>query len=405
VNQRIEEGKRLLNALGRHSDIIMHAYIQGSVDERAFPGQSLDQLVRLGVLWRPGHKQALRLKGVVRNLLEGSLQDERNRVMSGNVSAALQGLKTLAEHYKESHSAQRFAEAQSYLSELTEHVYQLSESLGNNIRVLFSRINDEFGYVASVEAKIRENQLAQEQVSELLHQLECFRFDQLSEVAGNHSELRHLLVVTLQQRFAKAAQELSVVQARLLALLGRFREFQGRTRLLKGFMLHLEQQPDFAPRNYASMTNLPALFNQSNPVLAPAAADITNSEHENVLAIIAASVSDKQLRQPQRTVPQKAVALSVDAQEAITLSSSKLQKAVEKLFESVIDSGELTSALEFYEKQQLEFDTEAWLYQVIGEYDALDIRDKEFVALEWEGRPDPVFTGNYYIEDIKLGLR
>jgi hypothetical protein len=345
------------------------------------------------VLWRPGHKQALRLKGVVRNLLEGSLQDERNRVMSGNVSAALQGLKTLAEHYKESHSAQRFAEAQSYLSELTEHVYQLSESLGNNIRVLFSRINDEFGYVASVEAKIRENQL------------ECFRFDQLSEVAGNHSELRHLLVVTLQQRFAKAAQELSVVQARLLALLGRFREFQGRTRLLKGFMLHLEQQPDFAPRNYASMTNLPALFNQSNPVLAPAAADITNSEHENVLAIIAASVSDKQLRQPQRTVPQKAVALSVDAQEAITLSSSKLQKAVEKLFESVIDSGELTSALEFYEKQQLEFDTEAWLYQVIGEYDALDIRDKEFVALECEGRPDPVFTGNYYIEDIKLGLR
>ena len=81
MNQRIEEGKRLLNALGRHSDIIMHAYIQGSVDERAFPGQSLDQLGRLGVLGRPGHKQALRLKGVVINLLEGSLQDERNRVM------------------------------------------------------------------------------------------------------------------------------------------------------------------------------------------------------------------------------------------------------------------------------------------------------------------------------------
>ena len=86
--------------------------------------------------------------------------------------------------------------------------------------------------------------------------------------------------LSAQQRFAKAAQELSVVQARLLDLLGRFREFQGRTRLLKGFLLHMEQQPDFAPGNYAKLTNVPVLFNQSDTIIANAAPDVNNVEHE-----------------------------------------------------------------------------------------------------------------------------
>jgi len=404
VSQIIEEGKRLLNALSRHSDIIMQAYANGTVTERQFPANALEQLVRLGVLWRPDASQPLRLKAVIRNLLEGSLQDERNRVMATNVVAALSGLTTLAEHYKESLLAQRFAESQSYLNELTEHVYQLSEALGNSIRVLFSRINDEFGYVSSVEAKIRENQLAQEQVSELLNQLECFQFDQLSQVAGNYSELRHLLVVTLQRRFAKAAQELSVVQARLLALLGRFREFQGRTRLLKGYLLHQEQHPDFAPRQYVSMTQPPSLFTQAPAILTEAKADVFNTEHENLLAIIAASVGANKVRiKPKtNTAPQK---FNLEEQASVTLAESKIKAAVEAYFEQVIDSGQTLSALTYYDDSHLDFDKEVWLYQVIGEYEGLDNNDKAYFALEWEGKTDPVFTGNYYIEDILLGLR
>ncbi|MEP7766317.1 hypothetical protein, partial [Sanguibacter sp. 26GB23] len=83
-----------------------------------------------------------------------------------------------------------------------------------------------------------------------LNQLEMFRFDELSELAGSNRELRHLLVVILQHSFSKVIQELSIVQARLLELIGRFREFKGRTQLLKGFLLHMEQKPDFRPVNY-----------------------------------------------------------------------------------------------------------------------------------------------------------
>ena len=45
----IQAGSRFLNALGRHSDLIMHAYVNGSVDESNFSRKILEQLIQLGI--------------------------------------------------------------------------------------------------------------------------------------------------------------------------------------------------------------------------------------------------------------------------------------------------------------------------------------------------------------------
>ena len=401
----IQAGSRLLNALGRHSELIMQAYVNGHVDEAAYSRKILDQLVQLGVLWRPDPTSPLRLKAAVRTLLEGSLQDERNRNINANIGTALATLKTLAEHYKEALHYNRFSEAHAHMSDLTEHVYQLTESLANSVRVMFSRINNEFGYVSSVDAKIRENELAQSQVSELLYQLECFRFDELSEIAGSNRELRHLLVVALQQSFARAAQELSVAQARLLDLLGRFREFQGRTRLLKGFLLHMEQHPDFTPGNYPNLSQVPILFNQSASMLQPAWVDVNNVQHEQDYHSLVASLTDIHRSKAVKEETRPTRDIDVSEQESVALTRDPIQQAVEGYFVDVIDSGQPCSALEYYAKQSLDFDPEVWIYQVIGGYQALDETDKQFFALDPTGQPDKIFTGNFYINDITLGLR
>lgn len=401
----IQAGTKLLNALSRHSELIMQAYINGVVDEKEHSKKVLDQLVQLGVLWRPDPQSRLRLKNAVRSLLEGSLQDERSRNIDANIGASIASLKTLAEHYKEALHYQRYAESQAHMSDLTEHVYQLTESLGNSVRLLFGRINNEFGYVSSVEAKIRENELAQEQVSELLNQLEFFRFDELSEVAGSNRELRHLLVVSLQQSFAKAIQELSVVQAKLLDLLGRFREFQGRTRLLKGYLLHMEQQPDFAPSNYTTMTKVPVLFNQAAPCIGQAHADLNRIEHEEILQDIVNSLTDIHTRTPQVEKAKAASEISVDEQSSVDLTKEPIRQAVEAYFCEVIDNGQPLSALDYFEREALDFDPEVWIYQIIGDYQALDDNDKQYFAIDTNGQPHPVFNGNFLINDLTLGLR
>ncbi|MCP5013022.1 MAG: phosphoenolpyruvate carboxylase, partial [Aestuariibacter sp.] len=270
---------------------------------------------------------------------------------------------------------------------------------------MFSRINNEFGYVSSVEAKIRENELAQGQVSELLNQLECFRFDELSEIAGGNRELRHLLVVALQQSFSKATQELSVAQARLVDLLGRFREFQGRTRLLKGFLLHMDQQPDFTPGNYPNLTQVPVLFNQSAALIQPASVDVNQVNHEQELQQLVGALSSVYRRKPVHTAEQKSAEIQVSEQQQVELTRDPLQQAVDAYFCEVIDSGQSMSALEFYSAQSLEFDPEVWIYQVIGGYQGLQDEDKQFFAIDTLGEPDKIFNGNFIISDVLVGLR
>ncbi len=406
MNQNLyQSGVKLLNALSRHSDVIMRAYLVGTVDEEAVSPKVLDSLVQLGVLWRPEPDAELRLKSAVRNLLEGSLQDERNRQIDTNMASALAAIKTLTQHYKEALQYGRFTESQGHLSDLREHVYALTESLANHVRLLFSRINNEFGYVSSVDAKIRENELAQSQVSELLNQIELIRFDELSELAGNNRDLRHLLVVALQQSFTRVTQELSAVQARLIELIGRFREFRGKTRLLKGFVLHCDQHSDFAPNDYTRLSQVPMLFNQADAMVNSAHVDVNNVEQEAQLQHLVSQIRLINRSRNAVQVQDKAAKIDVADIAAIEIDDSQLREAVEQYFCHVIDSGETITALQYHQWQSLDFDQEAWLYQVIGGYQSLDSEEQDYFAIEASGEPHPEYSGNYLIHDIQLGLR
>lgn len=398
-------GVSLLNALSNHAELIMKAYFSGSVNEAEYSPKVIQNLIDLKVFWRPESDVQLRLRPALRTLLEESLQDENNRQIDANIGNLLARLKTQAEHYKEALSHQKYHESQAYLSDLTEHVYTLTETLATNVRLLWSRISNEFGYVSSVDAKIRENELAQKQVTDMLDQLTMFHFDQLSQLAGSHRELRHLLVVTLQSAFATSTQELSLVQSKLIELLGRFREFKGRTRLLKGFMLHMEQQPDFAPVNSASLTKVPTLFNRAKKIIHVAAPDVNNVEQEFELTALVDNLRTVNRLWQNKSPRQSATPVIVEQAHSVTLDEDKLKIEVENFFCEVIDSGNNTSALDYYQRHELNFDQEVWIYQVIGAFQGLPDTEKQYFAIDTEGHPHPTYSGNFIIKDIDLGLR
>ena len=406
MNHNLQKsGAALLNALSRHSDLIMQAYFSGAIDESEYSPKVIKNLIDLKIMWRPENERGLRLRPALRTLLEESLQDESNRQIDANIGSSLASLSTLAEHYKESLSHGRYREAESHLSDLTERVYSLTDMLATNVRLIWQRISNEFGYVSTVDAKIRENELAQSQVSELLNQLSLFQFDQLSLIAGSHRELRTLLVVTLQSSFAQCTQELSLAQSKLIDLLGRFREFKGRTRLLKGFVLHMEQKPDFTPQNYGKLSHVPNLFNVSAKVIKPASIDVNRVEQEHELLSLVKSMKHiNRNKQTTRSVSNTGPLVMQDS-IAVALEESRLKAAVETFFCDVIDKGQNVTALDYYEQKDLDFDKEVWLYQIIGGYHGLPDQDKAFFAVETIGEPDPNFTGNFVITDIELGLR
>lgn len=405
MNSNLQQsGVRFLKQLGRYAEPIMEAYLSGSVSDASLEPGLEERLIKEGILYRPEAGADLHLRRLIRALLEEALKDDRNRQVDTNASAAIAAFKTLAEHYLEARQQADVAAADAYLADLREHVYSFAETLSHSIRVLWGRINNEFGYVGTINAKIRENELAQSQVSELLQGLEQINFGELTEIAGDVRELRRLLVTRLQATVADCAQELSVVQGRLLELLGRFRQIRGRTRLLKGWLLYMEQHPDYQIGNHVARQQVPQLFNLALPVLQPASVDIRNTAHETELVALVARL--KTLA-PTASLAQTRV--SADAIELIDIGEYEVERsainaAVDDYFCSIIDSGEALSALEYLHKEQLPWDEENWLYQVIGGYEGLPDNQRACFELDAIGEPHPIYSGNFIIRDVSLWL-
>lgn len=399
-----QAGVKLLKQLGRHAELVMDVYLSGSVSEDETNAAAIEKLRKSDILWRPEAEQELRLKRSVRALLEEALSDERNRQIDSNVGSSLASIKTLADHYKEARHNVDYAASEAYLADLSEHVYSFADGLRYSIRVLWSRINNEFGYVGTINAKIRENELAQQQVTELLNGLEMFKFSELTEIAGDIRELRKLLVTTLQETLSDCTQELSVVQGRLLELLGRFRQIRGRTRLLKGWLLYTDLHPDYYPADHVSHKQLPALFNCAEALLAPAAVDVHSTLYEPELFEIVSNIKRIDRLNAGQVTAEQDVSVSLSQTEDFDIPDNPLKLAVDAYFCAVIDSGKSQSALEYLDEQALSWDRESWLYQVICGYEGLPEEHRQYFELEAIGESDPVYTGNFVIRDVELWL-
>ncbi|MCH1923985.1 phosphoenolpyruvate carboxylase [Shewanella sp. C32] len=403
-NNLHQSGVKLLRLLGRNAELVMDAYLNGSVDEQNLEPAAVNKLTESGILWRPEPNEPLRLSRNVRALLEDGLKDERNRQINANVGSALATIKTIAGHYREARASVDYSAAEAYLADLSEQVYSFTESLRYSVRVLWGRINNEFGYVGSLSAKIRENELAQSQVTDLLNGLEMFEFAELSELAGDIRELRRLLVTSLQETLTNCAQELSVVQSRLLELLGRFRQIQGRTRLLKGWLLFTDLHPEYEVADHVAHKQVPVLFNQAEALLAPAAADVNNIHHEADLMQVVASIRTISREQQALPVAEPSV-VEVGATEEFDIPDNPLKQAVEQYFCAVIESGQNQSALDYLSEQGLPWDRESWIFQVIGGFEGLSEEHKQFFALEPLGHEHEIYDGNFIIQDVEIGLR
>ncbi|EGV32712.1 hypothetical protein ThidrDRAFT_1197 [Thiorhodococcus drewsii AZ1] len=399
-----QSGIRFLKRLGRHAETIMDAYLQGSVPEHLLDASVRERLLKDRVLYRPEPGADLHLRRAVRALLEEALRDTRNRQVDANTASALATFRMLAEHVKEARHQGRHADADVYLADLRDHLYAFGETLQHAIRVLWGRINNEFGYVGTLNAKIRENELAQSQVSALLDGLELVRFEELAELAGESRELRQLLVTNLQRTLSDCTQELSIAQARLLELLGRFREIRGRTRLLKGWLLHMEQYPDYRAEPQTRASELPRLFNHADPLLAPAALNVHDATQEPELLEILARVRTAQPSERPTQTLADAEALTLSTPEAIEIRPSPIREAVTSYLCAIIDSGQPVSALEYHQRESLPWDTESWLYQVIGDYEGLPQSHKDRLRLDLIGEPHPHYSGNFIIRDLNLWL-
>ena len=368
-----KSGIQFLKNMGRHAELILDTYLEGVVPISYEDNhKTIETLIQQQVLWRPTEEEGLHLTQAVRQLLEQGLKDERNRQLDINMGSAIATIKTLIGHYKEAQSTGNYRDANAYLREIGEQVFTLIESLRRNVHKLWTHINNEFGRVGSLSAKIRENELAQQQVGTILLGLSMFDFKDLAELSGANPQLRKLLVVNLQWEIDKCVTELSSAQKRLFRMLGHFKEIHARSALVRGFQIFSEAHLDYQPPCYPEQTNMSALFNVITPIRAKALLNTSIEDHDAVLTHIVQSIkvaTDQQAESPDR----QARAVNLLEMAEIEIEEKPETIAVESFLSHVIDSGgQKISALSYYQIIDFRLDEEFWLFAVFSYMDSMD---------------------------------
>jgi len=400
-----KSGIQFLKNLGRHAELILDTYLDGVVPIKYEDNDKvIKTLIQQQVLWRPTEEEGVHLTQAVRNLLEQGLKDERNRQLDINMGSAIATIKTLIGHYKEAQSTGNYRDASAYLRDIGEHVFTLIESLRRNVDKLWTHINNEFGRVGSLSAKIRENELAQEQVSIILLGLGMFDFKDLAELAGANPQLRKLLVVNLQWEIDKCVTELSSAQKRLFRMLGHFKEVRARSALIRGFQIFSEAHLDYQPPCYPEQSNMPSAFNMIVALETKALLNTSIEDHDAVLTQLVQSIKVACVEQAESPDRQARAVDSVEMTE-IEIAEKPETVAVESFLSHVIDTrGQKISALSYYQMIDFVLDEEFWLFAVFSYMDSMNEEESSLFNKKLLINSQTEFTGNQFIEDIEVWI-
>ena len=393
-------GADRLALLGKHHKLLMQAYIDGYIDESALSETALRKLIAARILWRPDAEQPMMLRPLVSELIASMVADENRRQINADVAEKLEHIRNRVHAFREAHYKGDYAVAELQMQRLSEQVHDLSGQFEEAIDSLWHRLNSDFGFVATLDEKIRENERAQSQLRRLLDGLELIEFNELIELAEGSGQLRRLLVSQLQYQLSEHHGSLLEVQRRLVDLLARFRQQQSRALLIANMAAFLRQHPRYQPADYAHRSVSPALINIAAPIIPHAAIAIDRVAERQVLAQIATAIPHQRMEQPHP--PEMASAQVYPIDEMVAARQKALRVDVESFYLYVIEQGNIVSALDYWQTQQLSWDSEMWLFEVLSEYQALPIADKSLLRVWRKEHQASAHNALMLISDIEV---
>lgn len=403
VSGLLNSGAERLALLGKHHRALMQGYIDGFIDETAFSEQIVKKLIAARIVWRPDEQQPLMLRPLVSELIASMVADENRRQINADVAEKLEQIRNKVQAWRDAYYKGDYGIAERQTQRLTEHVHDLSGQFEEAIDSLWHRLNNDFGFVSSLNEKINENTRAQKQVRRLLDGLALLDFNELIELAENNSALRKLLVSQLQLRVSLHHSSLLAVQQRLIELMAKFRQQQSRTLLVTNMAAFLRQHPQYHPDSYPERRDVPEVFNVAASLLLQAAISLDRPADRQAMA-------EMLLTLPRALVislpaPKSAGSVISPIDEEVSARQAALKMDVEDFYFFAAGQFGAVSALHYLAENHLTWDKEIWLYQVITEYQSLPLADKPRFCLRNDERQASPVNDLRVISDVTIGVR
>ncbi|HDX4049753.1 TPA: hypothetical protein ROG05_002129 [Enterobacter soli] len=403
ISSLFKNGADRLALLGKHHHALMKGYVDGFIDETAFSDQTLKKLIAARIVYRPDEQQPLMLRPLVSELIASMVADESRRQINADVAEKLEQIRIKVQSWRDAYYKGDYSIAERQMQRLTELIHDLSGQFEEAIDSLWHRLNNNFGFVSSLNEKINENARAQNQVRRLLDGLALIVFHELIEFAENNSSLRKLLVSQLQLRVSLHHSSLLAVQQRLVDLMAKFRQQQSRTLLVTNMAAFLRQHPQYQPASYPERREVPNVFNIAPPLSLHASIALDRPVDRQVMAEMLLALPRASVMHP--SVPKSAGSVIPPIDEEVATRQVALKMDVEDFYVFAAGQSGPVSALHYLTENHLNWDSEIWLYQVITEYQSLPLADKPRFWQRCDERQASPVNDLRIISDVSIGVR
>lgn len=397
-----EELNSALRLLIKHKELFMKAHLEnaGLLDDTVIDSNTVKALLDARLIWQPGAEEALRVSRELTGLFDRILRDPRRLTLDADIGGVVKNIEDSVNGYKHASRSGLRDDAAHYLGQVERLVDELRSSLLDSSGQLWRKINSDFGYVSSLDMKIKENETVLNQAQRLNDSLEAIKVNEMNDLSGNDWQLRRYLNRYLLDAVELCRKETVDAIHKLNDLLFEYRKQQHLNRLIDTFYRRFQSQPDYRPLDYTDMGDIPDVFNQVAPFMQSGNADLEDPRQEIELNSI---ISGLRKENPETEKPDIDSCVPVRPDEPpVSLPLSPLSQAVEDFYINVIGSKEKLSAVEWGHVADIEPDLELeiWLYAIISRFNDMDENEKEIFSIEYDQSTDPIFNGKYLVHDV-----
>lgn len=399
-----EELNSALRLLVKHKELFMNAHLEnaGLIDDTIIDVNTVKALLEARLIWQPGADEALRISRELTGLFDRILRDPRRLTLDADIGGVVKNIEDSVNGYKHASRSGIRDDAAHYLGQVERLVDELRSSLLDSSGQLWRKINSDFGYVSSLDMKIKENETVLNQAQRLNDSLEAIKVNEMNEISGNDWQLRRCLNRYLLDAVELCRKETVDAIHKLNELLFEYRKQQRLNRLIDTFYRRFQSQPDYRPLDYTEMGDIPDVFNQIAPVIQAGHADFEDPSQELELNSIISGLRKESPDIEESDADTDTSVYVLPEEPPISIPLSALSQVVENFYINVIESNKKLSAIEWGHVADIEPDLELeiWLYAVISRFNDLDENERDIFSIEYDQSTDPVFNGKYLVHDV-----
>ncbi len=402
----------LLRQIGAYNDLLANAYVYGSIAGDEHDINTMSLLHKSGLIRPDDLPGEFRVTTDLKRMLNRLMRRQTSYRQLTDMGKVIDAIDELVNDYRLASQAKEQEDAEYYLDQLDDLLYETKDGLHNNLETMHFAIVSQFGFVSTLSNKIRQNERYLSHAQKLLSELQqidpqdCYEWIEWpcpNEFARKISNFIYW--------YNQILPKLRLIIDNMRISLFRLRRDEKQASQLRNMARFLRKHPEFdLDEKLYEQVDLPQELKYAPSMSLRSYVDVNQTDIEHALLSIVQSLRKQSVVKPlvkTRTTSE----VSLKAIETIAVEEDFFVQQTQELFEQVIVNNQLISALSFYQLKQNDWLEKkqriaptAWIELVFSCYCKLTSAQQKALTIQMKGVPVAGTTDNYSYSDVLIGL-